>query len=340
MPELIDILNSIVLLLNFVFMPGLAYGSQLALGALAVTLVYAILRFANFAQGDTMAFSTVITILTTWLLQKWGITLGSVPTALLALPLAIIVTLIYILLTDKFVYAYYRKQNSKPITVVMASVGVMFVTGGLVRFILGPEHHVFADGARFIITAREFKSMTGLSEGLAIKTSQFLTITIAILLVSFVFYFLQKTKTGKAMRAYADNQDLALLSGIDPDRIVRITWALAAILSTIAGVLYGLDKGFMANSYHQMLLPMFAAVIVGGIGSPMGAIVGGFVISFSELILTYAYKKFLIYLLPEVLQPNGLVQFLGTEYKFAVSFVILVIVLLLRPTGIFKGKVI
>jgi branched-chain amino acid transport system permease protein len=85
---------------------------------------------------------------------------------------------------------------------------------------------------------------------------------------------------------------------------------------------------------------MFAAVIVGGIGSPMGAIVGGFVISFSELILTYAYKKFLIYLLPEVLQPNGLVQFLGTEYKFAVSFVILVIVLLLRPTGIFKGKVI
>jgi branched-chain amino acid transport system permease protein len=340
MPESIDILNSIVLLLNFVFMPGLAYGSQLALGALAVTLVYAILRFANFAQGDTMAFSTVITILITWLLQKWGITLGFVPTALLALPLAIIVTLIYILLTDKFVYAYYRKQNSKPITVVMASVGVMFVTGGLVRFILGPEHHVFADGARFIITAGEFKSMTGLSEGLAIKTSQFLTITIAILLVGFVFYFLQKTKTGKAMRAYADNQDLALLSGIDPDRIVRVTWALAAILSTIAGVLYGLDKGFMANSYHQMLLPMFAAVIVGGIGSPMGAIVGGFVISFSELILTYAYKKFLIYLLPEVLQPDGLVQFLGTEYKFAVSFVILVIVLLLRPTGIFKGKVI
>ena len=104
MPELTDILNSIILLLNFVFVPGLAYGSQLALGALAVTLVYAILRFANFAQGDTMAFSTVITILITWLLQKWGITLGSVPTALLALPLAIIVTLIYILLTDKFVY--------------------------------------------------------------------------------------------------------------------------------------------------------------------------------------------------------------------------------------------
>ncbi len=340
MPELTDIMNSIVLLLNFVFLPALSYGSQLALGALAVTLVYAILRFANFAQGDTMAFATVITILITWLLQKADITPGFMPTALLALPLAVIACLLYVLMVDKFVYNYYRKQNSKPITIVMASVGVMFVTGGLVRFILGPEHHIFSDGPRFIITAREFKSMTGLAEGLAIKTSQLLTITIAILLVGFVFYFLQKTKTGKAMRAYSDNKDLALLSGIDPDRVVRVTWILVAVLTTIAGVLYGLDKGFMANSYHQLLLPCFAAVIVGGIGSPMGAIVGGFVISFSEMLLTYAYKKFLLYLLPEILQPSGLVQFLGTEYKFAVSFVILVIVLLLKPTGIFKGKVI
>ncbi|WP_300457184.1 branched-chain amino acid ABC transporter permease [Desulfobacula sp.] len=335
-----DILNAIVLLLNFVFLPGLSYGSQLALGALAVTLVYAILRFANFAQGDTMALSTVMTILLTWLLQHFGITLGFMPTALLALPLAIIGCLIYIMLVDTFVYRYYRRQKSKPITIVMASVGVMFVTGGIVRFVLGPDHHIFADGERFIITAREFKAMTGLAEGLAIKTSQFLTITIAILLVGFVFYFLQRTKTGKAMRAYADNEDLALLSGIEPHNIVRVTWILVAILTTIAGVLYGLDKGFMATSYHQLLLPTFAAVIVGGIGSPPGAIIGGFVISFSELILTYAYKKFFIYLLPEILQPDSLLQFLGTEYKFAVSFVILVIVLLLRPTGIFKGKVI
>ena len=223
---------------------------------------------------------------------------------------------------------------------VMASVGVMFVTGGLVRFILGPEHHIFSDGERFIVTAGEFKSMAGLAEGLAIKTSHLLTITIAILLVGFVFYFLQKTKTGKAMRAFADNRDLACLSGIDPNKVVRITWILVAILTTIAGVLYGLDKGFMANSYHQLLLPTFAAVIVGGIGSPIGAIVGGFVISFSEMVLTYAYKKFLIYLLPEPLEPDTLVQLLATEYKFAISFVILVIVLLVRPTGIFKGKVI
>ena len=85
---------------------------------------------------------------------------------------------------------------------------------------------------------------------------------------------------------------------------------------------------------------MFAAAIVGGIGSPLGAIVGGFVIAFSEVMVTYAYKKFLIYLLPESLEPNGLAQCLSTDYKFAVSFILLVVVLLIRPTGIFKGKTI
>jgi len=83
---------------------------------------------------------------------------------------------------------------------------------------------------------------------------------------------------------------------------------------------------------------MFAAAIVGGIGSPIGAVVGGFVIAFSEVIVTYAYKKFFIYLMPESLEPSGLMQFLSTDYKFAVSFIILVVVLLIRPTGIFKGQ--
>jgi branched-chain amino acid transport system permease protein len=85
-------------------------------------------------------------------------------------------------------------------------------------------------------------------------------------------------------------------------------------------------------------LPIFASAIVGGIGNPVGALVGGYVIAFSEIIITYAYKKFFAYLLPESLEPNTLVQFLSTDYKFAVSFSILVIVLLVRPTGILKGK--
>ena len=335
----IDIINAFALLTNFVILPALSYGSQLALGALAVTLVYSVLRFSNFAQGDSMAFGTMIVILLTWFMVNQGWTISGIPTALLVIPVAIIGTAIYLLSMDRLVYKFYRRVKAKSITIVMASIGVMFITGGLVRFILGPRPKIFADGERFIFSVREFKAFTGLEQGIALKTSQFLTVTIAILLVAFVFYFLQKTKTGKAMRAYSDNKELALLSGIDPDKVVTVTWLLVASLTTIAGALYGLDKGFTPQQYHLLLLPIFASVIVGGIGSPLGAIAGAFLIAFSEVLLTYAYKKFLIYLLPLSMHPTSLVQLIGTEYKYAISFVILVIVLLIRPTGIFKGKV-
>ena len=335
-----DVLNALVLLANFVLVPALSYGAQLALGALGVTLIYSVLRFANFAQGETMAFGAMVAVLLTGVLQSVGISLGFLPTALLTLPLAIAATALLCLLTDKWVYQYYRTQRSRPITFVMASVGVMFIMNGLVRVILGPGDQYFSDGERFIMTVPDFRVWTGLEEGLALKTSQGLSIVLALLLMAWLFWFLQKTKTGKAMRAYADNENLALLSGIDPQRVVRITWILSATLATVAGVLYGLDKGYKPLSYFHLLLPVFAAVIVGGIGRPIGAVVGGFVIAFSEALITYAYKKFFMLLLPAEWAPESLMQFLSTEYKSAVSFMILVIVLLVRPTGIFKGKVI
>jgi branched-chain amino acid transport system permease protein len=269
-----------------------------------------------------------------------GWTITGVPTALLAIPMALIGMSIYLLTMDRLVYRHYRRIKAKSIVGISASIGVMFVTGGMVRFILGASAQRFGDGERFIFSVREFKAYTGLEQGIALKTSQFLTITIALLLVAFLFYFLQKTKTGKAMRAYSDNKELALLSGIDPDKVVQITWLLVALFTTIAGTLYGLDKGFAPQQYHLLLLPIFASVIVGGIGSPIGAIAGAFLVAFSEIFLTYAYKKFLIYLLPLSMHPTSLVQLIGTEYKYAISFVILVIVLLIKPTGLFKGKVI
>jgi branched-chain amino acid transport system permease protein len=140
------------------------------------------------------------------------------------------------------------------------------------------------------------------------------------------------------MRAYSDNEDLALLSGISPERVVAVTWIITAALATTAGVLYGLDKSFNPFTYFQLLLPIFAAAIVGGLGNPLGAIVGGFVIAFSEVTVTYAWKKVVTYLVPDSMAPDGLVQLMSTDYKFAVSFAILIIVLLFMPTGLFKGK--
>ena len=181
--------------------------------------------------------------------------------------------------------------------------------------------------------------MTGLNEGLALKSTQVITIFVTIVLVSLLFWFLNRTKTGKSVKAYSDNEDLALLSGIDPKKIVLVTWVIAGILATIGGALYGLDKSFKPFTYFNNMLPIFAAAIVGGIGNPFGAFLGGYVIAFSEILLTYAYKKFFMYVLPESMEPNSLVQLLSTDYKFAVSLSILVIVLIYRPSGIFKGKV-
>jgi branched-chain amino acid transport system permease protein len=332
------ILNAFILLSNFVIVPGMAYGSQLAIGALGVTLIYGILRFSNFAHGDTMAFGTMITVLATWGLQSWGVSIAPLPTALLALPVGIVGTMVLCLLTDRLVYRFYRRVKAAPVVLLIASVGVMFVMNGIVRFIIGPDDQRFADGERFIMKAREFKRATGLSEGIAFKTSQALTIVAAVVVVLALFWFLNRTRAGKSMRAYSDNEDLALLSGVDPERVVMITWIIAAALATIAGVLYGLDKSFKPFTYFQLLLPIFASAIVGGLGNPLGAIVGAFVIAFSEVTVTYAYKKFLTYMVPPDWAPEGLVQLLSTDYKFAVSFIILVLVLVLRPTGIMGGK--
>ncbi|MCB1328191.1 MAG: branched-chain amino acid ABC transporter permease [Maritimibacter sp.] len=333
-----DFLNALVAISNYVLIPAIAYGSQLALGALGVTLIYGILRFSNFAHGDTMAFGAMATILITWWFQSMGWHLGPLPTALLALPLGILCTAALVLATDRVVYRFYRQVKAKPIVFVMASIGVMFILNGIVRFIIGPEEQRFDDGARFIINARAFKDWSGLEEGLALRSTQVITVVTAVIVVAALFWFLNRTRTGKSMRAYSDNEDLALLSGINPERVVVVTWIIVAALATIAGTLYGLDKVFKPFTYFQLLLPIFASAIVGGLGNPLGAIAGGFLIAFSEVTVTYAWKKVLTYLLPESLEPAGLVQLLSTDYKFAVSFAILIVVLLFKPTGLFKGK--
>ena len=287
-----------------------------------------------------MSFGTMITILVTWFLQDMGVGIAPFPTALLALPVGVLAAIGVALLTDRMVFRFYRRQRSNPIVFAIVSVGVMFVLAGLIRIIIGPADQSFADGQRFIIGAFASRDLLGLDEGIAIKQSQVITVVVALVVVVWLFWFLQKTRSGKAMRAYSDDEDLALLCGINPERVVMIAWIIAASLAAIAGTLYGLDKTYKPFIFLQILLPIFAATILGGIGQPVGAILGAFIVAFSEVMVTYAYKKFLAYLGPADWAPDGLVQLLSTDYKFAVSFIILVAVLLIRPTGIIRGKVI
>ncbi|MDD7972617.1 branched-chain amino acid ABC transporter permease [Roseinatronobacter alkalisoli] len=332
-------LNALVSVTNFMLIPALAYGSQLALGALGITLIYSILRFAHFAHGDTMALGTAAVIGGTFFLQAQGVSIHPLPTALLALPFGMVVLIGYLLITDRLVYRYYRKVKAKPMIFVMASLGVMFVTNGITRLFMGVGETRFEDGERFIFSVRDFRDVTGLAEGMALRSSQAITILTALIVMVVLFWFLNRTRSGKSMRAYSDNEDLALLSGINPERVVIITWVITGMLLVTAGTLYGLDKGFRPFNYFQLLLPMFAAAILGGLGSPVGAIVGAYIVAFAEMGITYAWRRVFTYLMPEGLEPESMMQLLPVDYKFAVTFAILVIVLLFRPTGIFKGKV-
>ena len=335
-----DFLNGITLIANYIIIPGLTYGSQLALGALGITIIYSVLRFSNFAHGEFMSFGAMSSILLSLLFISLGFTLHPLPTAIIVLPIAIVLTISYCIIIDKFIFKFYRKQNSKSVINLIVSIGVMFFTGGLIRFIVGPGDKNFFDGERFILKARTFKNITGLNEGLTLKTTQGITIILSVLLVILLFWFLNKTKTGKSMRAYSDNKELALLSGINPEKVVLITWIITGTLACVAGTLYGLDKSYKPFTYLHLVLPIFSAAIVGGVGNPVGAIIGGFVIAFSELIITFAYKKIFFYFLPSNFVPEGLLQILSTDYKIAISFLILVLVLLIKPTGIYKGKII
>ena len=338
-----DLLNALVLLVNSILIPALTYGSTLALGALGVTLVFSILRFANFAHGDLMALGTVIALMLVNALRGLGVNLSPLPLGLVVLPLAVVAAALIAVAFDRSVFAYYRSIKARPIIMVMASIGVMFLLNGIVRLLYGAGDRSFfapADGDPKIqlIRPREFKAWTGLEEGIALSLPQVLATLLAVVLMLSLFIFLQRTRLGKAMRAFADNEDLARLSGINPERVVVVTWVIAGGLAAVAGVLFGMDKVYKPFTYFQMLLPIFAATIVGGIGDPRGAVLGGYLVALSEISLTYVYRKVLTYLTPESWD-FGLAQLLGTEYKFAISFLVLVVVLLVRPTGIFRGKV-
>ena len=123
-----DLLNALVVLANFVIIPGIAYGSTLALGALGITLIYGILRFSNFAHGDTMAFGGMLAVLGTWWLQSKGISIAPLPTALLVIPFAIVLMILLLLFCDRTIYRYYRKVKASPIIFVMASLGTVSYT--------------------------------------------------------------------------------------------------------------------------------------------------------------------------------------------------------------------
>jgi branched-chain amino acid transport system permease protein len=293
---------------------GVILGNIIALGAIGLTLLYGILRFAHFAHGDLMTLGAyVVLLLNAELLPALGVPerkLGPLSFGwrlLSSLVMSMGVTAVVALLIDRLLYNPLRARRSSPVILAMASLGMAFILRSVIYIIWGPQ---------FLFYSQELRPAWELPLDVRLRPDQVFILVTVLLLVLLLYLFLQRTKLGKAMRATADNQQLALVCGIDTGHVTAWTWVLGGALAAAAGVLYGIDAQLRPDMGWSFLLPLFAAVVLGGIGSPLGALVGGVILGVVQQVST---------------------AFLLPTYKPAVAFLVLIILLLVRPRGLFGG---
>jgi branched-chain amino acid transport system permease protein len=329
-------MNEFIFFINKVLISGTVLGSIYALGAIGVTLIFGILRFAHFAHGDMMTMGAFIAFLLALLAAQMGI-VTPIPTGFLVLPLAMVIAVFIALGIDKGFYAPLRRRGARPVTLLIASIGVTLIIQGLIRLFFGSGSYSFFDTEVKEIVQIDTAFMGG-TRAITFTEPQLLMVIVTVVAVLALHFFLTRSRLGKAMRAMADNADLAQVSGINTQLVVRVTWVIAGALACMAGTMLALDVSLKPDLAFNIVLPIFAAAIVGGLGQSYGAIAGGFLIGFAETlavfnwaILLRPFKDILPFAIPADL------SVVPTEYKLTVAFVILVIVLLWRPTGIFKG---
>jgi branched-chain amino acid transport system permease protein len=331
--------NELIFFINKVFISGAVIGSIYAMGAIGITLIFSILRFAHFAHGDLMTTGAFITFFLTALFPQAGPAIG-IPTAFLMLPFAMVITSLLAVGLDKAFYKPLRQHNVKPIVLVMASIGVTLMLQGVLRLFFGTSsRNLFVDDRKEIFRLELPWELA--SKNIVITEPQILLFLFLIVAVVSLHLFLTRSRLGKAMRAMSDNADLARISGINVNLVVIVTWVIAGSLATAAGTLLALDVSLKPDLSFSILLPIFAAAIVGGVGHPYGAILGGFVVGFSETLAVFNWA-ILLRPLAEVMSwdlPANM-ALVPTEYKITVPFFILIGILVLKPRGILKGQVI
>lgn len=277
-------------------MNGIAVGSIIALAAVGLTLTYGILRLSNFAHGDFMTLGAYFSlVMNTIGLPIW-----------LAIALGAALTIAVALLCEKLLWSPMRDRRATSTTLIIISIGLaLFLRNGIILIWGGANQSYELP----VISAIDFL-------GLRIPFYRLIVVGLALLAIVSLHLLLQNTKIGKAMRAVADNTDLARVSGINVDRVVIWTWVIAAGLTALGGGMYGIITAVRPNMGWFLILPMFASVILGGIGNPYGAIAGAFVIGIAQEVSSY---------------------WLPSEYKLGIALMIMIAVLLVRPQGIFRG---
>lgn len=275
---------------------GIAIGSIIALAAVGLTLTYGILRLSNFAHGDFMTLGAYLT----WLANTNGVSLW------LAMLLGAIGTVIAMILSEFWLWKPMRDRRASPTTLIIISIGLaLFLRNGIL-LIWGGNNQSYDVP---IVQAPEIF-------GIKLAFYRLIVVFLAIVAILVLHFLLQKTKMGKAMRAVADNIDLARVSGINVERVVLWTWLITGILTALGGSMYGLITVIRPNMGWFLILPLFASVILGGIGNPYGAIAGGFIIGIAQEVS---------------------VNWLGFDYKLGIALLIMIIILLVRPQGLFRS---
>lgn len=289
---------------NLYLINGLVLGCVYALGAIGITMVFGILRFGNFAHGDLMTAGAYIALALVW---------ASGLPVLWVLPAAMVLTAALAALLH---WAFFRPLAAGPtIVIVIASFGVALMLRSAVQLFFGVD---------IVTYQRGFQTPIWIAESIRILPRHAWIMGLTLALVVALHLFLTRSRLGKAMRAMSDNPALARISGIGTTKVVLAAWAIGGALATAGGVFLGIDTQLSTQMGWNLLLPMFAAAVLGGIGKPVGAALGALVIGVAEELVTYPWFG----------EP-----LLSPAYKSAVSFAILVGLLIWRPTGLARGRV-
>lgn len=287
---------------------GVMLGGIIALGAIGLTLVYGVLRFPNFAHGELVtagaytAFSLMAVLPAGAALRPFSFG----PELIVAMLLAIPVVCAVALAMDRVLFRPLRQRSASLVLFAMASLAGSFFVRSVIYLIWGSDFMFYYPGRA--------NPALHLPFGVNIQADQIFVFVLALVLVALSWILLERTRMGKAMRATANNPDLAQVRGINTERVIAATWILGAALAAAGGVMYGLASQIRPEMGWTLLLPMFAGAILGGIGNPIGAVVGAIIIGVAQQVSA---------------------SFLNPAYGPAVAFVLLVIVLVIRPTGLF-----
>jgi len=292
---------------------GLLIGAMVGLGAIGVTLTYSILGFANFVHGEFIAWGAYAALVIAGLIGM-GVGMEMAPigpfsigwAVLIAAVLAMAFTGCLALALDWLLFSRLRRHGNA-IVLVMASFGASMALRSLLEFLFTSEPQYYS---------RELQIAMPIGFGIRVTPDQLLMLALTLLLVVGMHLLITRTTIGRSMRAVSENPNLAAVAGVDVAGVIRKTWLIGGALACASGIVAGITVQMRPFMGFDLLLPMFAAAILGGIGSVPGAVIGGLIVGLAESMA---------------------VKFVGAEYRAAIAFLLLIAVLLVRPAGLF-GK--